>query len=175
MFTFGHGAIVSSYVAIALSLLLLTLFSRWRWPGKVALIGLTTLAYCAIYFTLPALLGWPTDRNVPRRFNLIGVFIQEPDQRTGEPGSVFFWATDLDAPHEQRPRAYRLPFSLQTKAVFQEGQGKLRQNIPQIGEVEEDDEVHGVPLDRGQLGMKSVKVKIEDAPPAGPPTKDAGG
>lgn len=175
MLTFGHAAIVAAYVVVALALLLLSLFSRWPWQVKTGLVVVTSAAYCACYFALPALLGWPTDRDVPKRFNLIGVYIQEPDKRTGEPGNVFFWAADLDPDRDQRPRAYRLPFSLKTKAVFQEGQGKLRQNIPQVGEVEEDDEVHGVPQDRGQLGQKSVKIELKDAPPAGPPSKDAGG
>ena len=175
MLSFGHGAIVAAYVLVALSLLLLSLFSRWTWRVKTLLVVTTTAAYCACYFALPALLGWPTDRNVPKRFNLIGIFIQEPDKRTGEPGNVFFWASDLDPDTDQRPRAYRLPYSLKTKAVFQEGQGKLRKNIPQVGEVEEDDEVHGVPQDRSELGQKSVKIKFKDAPPAGPPSKDAAG
>lgn len=175
MLTFGHAAIVAAYVVVALALLLLSLFSRWPWQVKSVLIVATTAACCACYFALPALLGWPTERAVPKRFNLIGVFIQEPDRRTHEPGAVFFWAADLDPDHDQRPRAHRLPFSLKTHALFQEGQGKLRQNIPQIGEVEEDDEVLGVPQDRGQLGQKSVKIKFKDAPPAGPPSKEAGG
>lgn len=175
MLTFGHAAIVAAYVVVALALLLLSLFSRWHWRVKAGLVAITTAAWCACYFALPALLGWPTDRAVPQRFNLIGVFIQEPDKRTGEPGNVFFWASDLDPDADQRPRAYRLPYSLSTKAVFQEGQGKLRQNIPQVGEVDEEDKKLGVPQDRGQLGQKSVKIKFRDAPPAGPPSKEAGG
>ena len=115
------------------------------------------------------------DREVPRRFNLLAVYIQEPDKRTGEAGHVFFWASDLDPDADQRPRAYKLPFSPGYKSVFQEGQGKLRQNIPQIGEAEPEDVLHGVPSDRQQLGQKSVKIKFRDAPPAGPPSKEAGG
>lgn len=175
MLSFGHSAIVAAYVVVALLLLLLSLFSRWPWQVKAALIGGVTAACVAVYLTLPALLGWPTDRAVPKRFGLLAVYIQEPDRRTGEAGGVFFWATDLDPAADQRPRAYRLPFSLGLKSVMQEGQGKLKQNIPQIGEAEPDDEVHGVPSDRQQLGQKSVKIKLRDMPPAGPPSKDAGG
>lgn len=169
----SHGGIVAAYVSVALVLLLLGLFSRWRWPVKLGLIAATLGAWVAVYFAMPALLGWPTDDNVPRRFNLLGVYIQEPDPVTHKPGGVFFWATDLDAESEARPRAYRLPFSASYKSVFEEAQGKLRQKIPQVGEVEPDDEVHAVPQDRLQIGLKSVKIKLRDAPPVGPPSKDA--
>ncbi len=175
MLSFGHSAIVAAYVVVALGLMLLCLFSRWSWQTKVGMVGLVTAAYLAVYFSVPALLGWPTDRAVPKRFGLLAVYIQEPDKQTGEAGDVFFWATDLDPDADQRPRAYRLPFTPELKAVMQEGQGKLRQNIPQIGEAEPDDEVHGVPSDRQQLGQKSVKIKLRDMPPAGPPSKEAGG
>jgi len=175
MLSFGHAAIVAAFVLVGLALLLLSLFSRWHWRVKAGLIVLTSAAYCACYFAIPALLGWPTDREVPRRFNLLAVYIQEPDKRTGEAGHVFFWASDLDPDADQRPRAYKLPFSPGSKSVFQEGQGKLRQNIPQIGEAEPEDVLHGVPSDRQQLGQKSVKIKFRDAPPAGPPSKEAGG
>lgn len=174
MLSFGYAAIVAAYVVVATALLLLGLFSTWQWRLKAGLVLLVAAACCALYFSLPAMLGWPTDRAVPKRFNLLAVYIQEPDKRTGDAGSVFFWASDLDPDADQRPRAYELPFSLRLKTTFQEGQGKLRKNIPQVGETEPDDEVHGVPTDGKQLGQKSVKIKFRDAPPAGPPSKDAG-
>ena len=169
----SHSAIVAAYVFVALVLVLQGLFSRWRWEIKLGLVAATLVAWCAVYFAMPATLGWPTTDDVPRRFNLLGVYIQEPDPQTHKPGGVFFWATDLDAVTDTRPRAYRLPFSPSYKSVFEEAQGKLRQKIPQVGEVEPDDEVNGVPQDRLQIGLKSVKIKLRDAPPSGPPSKDA--
>ena len=175
MIELGHTSIVASYVVVSLALLLLGLFARWSWPVKICLIALVSASFMVVYFALPALLGWPSGQTVPKRFNLLAVFFQEPEPVTGEAGAIFFWATDVDPLADQRPRAYRLPFSLRLKTVFEEGRGKLRQNIPQIGEAELEDEVHGVPNDRQQLGQKSVKIKLQDAPPAGPPSKDAGG
>jgi membrane-bound metal-dependent hydrolase YbcI (DUF457 family) len=173
MLSFGHSTIVACYLVVTLALLLLGLFSSLNWRMKAGLIALVSLAWCAVYFALPSMLGWPTDRDVPRRFNLVAVYIQEPDLASGHAGGVFFWASDLDPDADQRPRAYKLPFSPSYKSVFEESQGKLRQNIPQVGETEEDDELHGVPADRLQLGQRSVKIKFRDAPPSGPPSKDA--
>jgi hypothetical protein len=142
----------------------LGLYSNWSVRAKTAAILVVTAAYMLVYFSLPRMLGWPTDRQVPRRFNLHAVYIQDPDKQTGEAGSVFFWASDLAPGANPRPRAFRMPFKASFKSVFQEAQGKLRQNIPQEGEIELADEPEGVPLDWTQLGQKSVKLKFKDAP-----------
>lgn len=170
---FGHGAIVSAFVVVTLILLGLGLYARWPLRTKVAGIVLVTAAYLLVYFALPRMLGWPTDRQVPRRFNLYGVYIQDPDRATGEPGAVFFWAGDLAPGADPRPRAFRMPFKASFKSVLQEAQGKLRQNIPQEGEIELDDEPEGVPLDWTRLGQKSVKLKFKDAAVNLPPSKEA--
>ncbi len=169
----GHGAMVSGFVVVALVLLGLGLYSKWSLRTKALGIVLVTGAYLLVYFSLPRMLGWPTDRQVPRRFNLHAVYIQEPDPRTGEAGSVFFWASDLAPGADQRPRAFKMPFKASFKSVFQEAQGKLRQNIPQEGEIEIDDEPQGVPLDWTRLGQESVKLKIKDAVVNLPPSKGA--
>ncbi|MSR13500.1 MAG: hypothetical protein EXR86_02850 [Gammaproteobacteria bacterium] len=168
---FGHGAIVSAFVVTTLILLGLGLYSKWSPRTKTGAIVLVTLAYLLVYFALPRILGWPTDRQVPRRFNLIAVYIQDPDEQTGEAGSVFFWAGDLAPGADPRPRAYRMPFKALFKSVFQEAQGKLRQNIPQEGEIELDDEPKGAPLDWTRMGQKSVKLKFKDAMVNLPPAK----
>lgn len=170
---FGHGAIVSAYVVVALALLGLSLWSTWSFRKKVAGIALVTLAWLLVYFSLPRMLGWPTDKQVPRRFELHGVYIQDPDKSTGQPGTVFFWATDLAPGADARPRAFRMPFTASFKSVLEEANGKLRQNIPQEGELELDDEPFGVPLDWTRLGQKSVKLKFKDVTANLPPSKGA--
>lgn len=167
----GLGGIVTAHVVVTLMLLGLGLYARWPVKVKVGAVGLVTAAWLGVYFALPHLLGWPTDQNVPRRFNLLGVYIQEPDPSSGEGGTVFFWAGDLAPGADPRPRAYRMPFKASFKSVFQEAHGKLRQNIPQEGEIELDDDAQGKPLDWTRLGQKSVKIKFRDAPANLPPTK----
>lgn len=167
----GQGGIVSAYVIVSLVLLGLGLYSRWSLKIKLGAVILVSAAWLAVYFALPHLLGWPTDQNVPRRFNLFGVYIQEPNPNTGEGGTVFFWAGDLAPGADPRPRAYKMPFKATYKSVFQEAQGKLRQNIPQEGEIELDDQAEGKPLDWTRLGQKSVKIKFRDAPVNLPPSK----
>ncbi len=169
----GHGAIISAFVVVTLLLLGLGLYSNWSLRTKIAGILLVTAAYLLVYFSLPHLLGWPTDRQVPRRFNLYAIYIQDPDRASGEAGSVFFWAGDLAPGADPRPRAFRMPFKASFKSVLQEAEGKLQQNIPQEGEIELEDAPQGVPLDWTRLGQKSVKLKFKDALSNLPPSKEA--
>ncbi|MBI4695468.1 MAG: hypothetical protein HY749_15740 [Gammaproteobacteria bacterium] len=171
--TLGIGALVALYVVTAAVLLGLCLYSRWRPGAKIAIIALVSAAYVAVYYGLPTRLGWPTDGAVPKKFNLYAIYIQEPDPQTGAKGDVFFWAADMQAGADARPRAYRLPFTPELKAKFTEANGKLRQNIPQIGEAEDDKDPFGVPRNRDQRGQKSAKITLRDAPPDVPPSKEA--
>lgn len=171
----GYGGLVSAYVVVALVLLGLCLYTRWSVRVKLAMVVVVSATYVVVYFALPQLFGWPSNSAVPRKFNLIAVYIQEPDKTTGTFGDVFFWASDLRPGADARPRAYRLPFTPEFKAVFEEAEGKLRQNIPQVGESELDEDVHGTPTDRSRIGQKSAKITLRDAPPGGPPSKETPG
>jgi hypothetical protein len=164
---------ISAFVVVAVVLLGLGLYSRWSVRVKIAGIVVVTAAYLLVYFSLPRMLGWPTDQQVPRRFNLYGVYIQDPDQSSGEAGSVFFWAGDLAPGADPRPRAFQMPFKASFKSVLEEAHGKLKQNIPQEGEIELDDEPQGVPLDWSRLGQESVKLKFKDAIVNLAPSKEA--
>jgi hypothetical protein len=166
------GALVAVYVTVALGLLLLGLWSSLGLTTKLGLVAITTLAYFAVYLALPTLLGWPSHEQIPKRFTLLAVHIEDPDPATGTIGNVYFWGADLGPGRDRRPRAFRLPFTPALKATFNEAKGKLRKGIPQIGELEKYDGPFGVPTDEGQIGQKSSKLQIRDAPVNLPPTKD---
>jgi hypothetical protein len=136
MFTLGALGLTAAYVVLALLLLNLNLYSNWSWWVKAVMIGLTSGFYIVTYFSLPPLLGWPTDAALPERFRLIAVHVQEPNKFTGTEGRIFLWATAINAPPDSEPRAYRLLFAptLHERAI--EARNKLRKGIPQLGEVE---------------------------------------
>ena len=67
-----------------------------------------------------------------------------------------------------------MPFTPKLKAVFKEAQGKLKNNLPQVGELEKPDEgPPGVPKDRSRFGQKSVNLQFRDMPEDLPPMKGA--
>ncbi len=166
MFLLGTSGLVAAYVLLALMLLVLNLYTQWPWRIKAAMVVLVTLFYFVSYLSLPPLLGWPTGSPLPKRFNLVAIFVQEPDKQSGEPGEIFLWATDLtDGASSAEPRAYRVEFSdeLHTRVVA--AGNKMRKGLPQIGEVSEKPRgASARPKDESEGGQKSVAIEFFDLP-----------
>jgi amino acid transporter len=162
----GTSGLVAAYVLVALLLLILNLYTRWAWQLKAALIALVSAFFLVTYFSLPPLLGWPTDADLPKRFNLVAIFVQEPDKTSGAPGEIYLWATDMVAGSgATEPRAYRVPFSSELHARIVEAGNKMRKGMPQIGEIREEPPASGGrPTDESHGGQKSVAIEFFDLP-----------
>jgi hypothetical protein len=139
---------------------------------------LTTASYLVLYYSFAPLLGWPSEDKLPRRFDLVAVYVQEPKEITGAKGDIFFWALDRDRGVRQgTPRAYVVPFTAKLHAQVKEAGRRLRKNIPQVGETEIIDKDkpgrHGVPRDGSRFTQKSQKLQVKfwDATPEAPPPK----
>jgi len=174
--TLGIGGLVTAYVLLAAALAGLNIFSVWSWPVKALMLMLTAAAYLTLYYSFPPLLGWPSDAELPKRFQLVALYAQEPDRFTGTRGRIFFWLLDKQMASGV-PRAYEIDFEPELHARVKEAGQRLRKNVPQIGEVGADDPDlgrHGVPREEGKLGQKSQKMQIRffDAPPDAPPSKE---
>lgn len=119
--------------------------------------------YLAHYYGLKALQGWPTGQRLPPRFDVLAEQVIEPDERSGEPGAVFLW---VRAPGQQRPRAYRLPYS---KALHREADqaGQRRAaGTPQTGVRVERDAQRA-----DGAGGRHLPVRIMDRLRRRPPPK----
>jgi hypothetical protein len=135
----GTSGLVAAYVVVALLLLVLNLNARWSWVVKAAAIVVVSMLYLVTYYSIPPLLGWPTEQQLPKRFNLIAVYVQEPDKATGRAGEILLWASDMaEGPRGAEPRAYRLAFSPALHEQVQEAGNKIRKGLPQLGEVKEE-------------------------------------
>lgn len=130
-FNFGLEGLVAAYIALALILLSIHVYSDWSpWVKGVATLLVT--GFCAVtYLSWPGLMGWPLKSEVlPSRLYLIGLDIVEPD-------SVYLWARDLDqGTGDRRPRAYDLPYSKILHQQAAEAGNKLRRNLRVIVEIE---------------------------------------
>lgn len=166
MVLLGTSGLVAAYVVVALLLLWLNLYTRWSWRIKAALIVVVSAFYFVAYFSMPPLLGWPTAAELPKRFNLVAIYVQEPDKTNGSEGQIFLWATDMaNGPRRGEPRAYRVPFSGELHARVVEAGNKMRKGLPQLGEVREE-QIGGDarPTDESQGGQKSVAIEFFDLP-----------
>jgi hypothetical protein len=171
----GISQLITAYVVLAAVLAGLNIFSSLSWLAKAALLVATSAAYLVLYFSYAPLLGWPSGDDLPKRFGLIALYVQEPDRITGAKGNVFFWVTDKTTQNIV-PRAYLLDYEPELHARAKEARAKLQKNVPQIGEATSGDEADlrkmGKPGEERQ-GAKSHKftVKFFDAAPDAPPSK----
>ncbi|MGR8921369.1 MAG: hypothetical protein ACU85V_17265 [Gammaproteobacteria bacterium] len=166
MVVLGTSGLVAAYVVVALLLVCLNLFTPWSWRVKGALVVLVSAFFVVTYFSYPPLLGWPTDATMPKRFNLVAIYVQEPDKSTGREGEIFLWATDMAAgPRGAEPRAYRVPFSTELHERVVEAGNKMRKGLPQLGEVSEQKVGPDMrPTDQDQGGQKSIAIEFFDLP-----------
>ena len=167
MVLLGQSGLIAAYVLLALLLLILNLYTRWPWKTKAALIVLVSAFYFVSYYSFPPLLGWPTAAELPKRFNLVAIYVQEPDKTSGDEGEIFLWATDLNkGPRVSEPRAYRVPFTGELHARVVEAGNKMRKGLPQLGEVKEEEDLGagGRPTDESQGGQKSIAIEFFDLP-----------
>jgi len=102
--TLEFGAIVASYVVIAVLLLALNLYSRWSWWIKIVTNIVVAAFFWVSYHSIPELLGWPTRQDIPKRFYLHAANIDEPNK-------IYLWGTDLDRGlGVTRPRSFELDY-----------------------------------------------------------------
>ncbi|MGE0385896.1 MAG: hypothetical protein AB7Q97_14275 [Gammaproteobacteria bacterium] len=166
--TLNASGLTAAYVLIALLLVALLVYSRWTWKVKAAAIAIVTAFYFVAYHSVPPLLGWPTGSALPQRFKLVAAFVREPDKATGASGAIYLWATDMLAgPGADTPRAYRLPFTPELHTRVVDAREKLRKNMPQLGEIKNDEERTGPPGRPGtqrRPGQESVRIEFFDLP-----------
>ena len=166
MVLLGKAGLIAAYTIIALSLISLNLYTKWSWRVKATAVVLVSAFYVVTYFSIPPLLGWPTSEDLPQRFNLVAVYVTEPDKATGRDGEIFLWATDLErGPRGAEPRAYRVPFSGELHARVVEAGNKMRKGLPQLGEVREEQlGPHARPTDETRGGQETVAIEFFDLP-----------
>jgi hypothetical protein len=105
--------VVTAYGIVTMLLLSLNLTSLWRWWIKAGAIIVTTAFFGVTYLAITGLMGWPTTRKLPPRFNLVSSVVIEPDRRTHDPGHIYLWATEIDENNVPAgtPRSYQIAYT----------------------------------------------------------------
>lgn len=126
---------LSGYAIVALLLVNVLFFTRWIWWVKVAAMCAVFALFHTTYRALPDLLGWPAQRGMPERFNLVGLEIVEPEKGGASKGEIYLWVTELDLGSTPRvPRAFAVPFHPELQQKLAIAGTKLRKQMPQLGE-----------------------------------------
>ena len=162
----GTGGLVIAYILMTALLLGLLFNARGRWWTKAAAIVIASVFYVVPYVSWPALLGWPTVAELPPQFNLVGMYVQPPDQLTGAEGVIYLWATErFEGGGHGVPRAYRFGFSVKRHEQMIQAGEKMQKGIPQAGKVAEEEKAPAGRFNLGRrFGQKSTNLEFYDAP-----------
>lgn len=154
--------LIAAYGVTALLLVNLLFFTRWMWWVKGLAVFVVGLLFHFTWGALPHLLGWPTARGLPERFNLTALEVVEPDKSGQNKGAIYLWVTDLNLDDSPRtPRAFVLPFHPELQAKLAATGAKLRKNMPQVGEVV-DTPFQSAPATAH--GQKAINIDFFDLP-----------
>jgi hypothetical protein len=156
------ASIVAVYVAVAVLLLSLNLFSRWRWWVKAGAIVISGLFFIGSYFSIAAILGLPTRALVPERFSLVATRTVEPNQVTGDTGAIFLWLEPLNEQNVPSgvPVSYQVGYTNELAEAVDQAQSRLNAGEAVEGSLSKiknpalDPTQPGA--DQGQTGSKST-------------------
>lgn len=83
------------FVLIATLVLWFIIGSKGHWLIKAVVI-FSSLYFClSVGFSIKDYMGWPTEEDLPDKFVVHWVVIEEPDKQTGDKGSVYIWIKPL--------------------------------------------------------------------------------
>jgi hypothetical protein len=155
-------ALVLSFAALLLLILLALLWSRW--PGWLK--GVLVLGVTGLYFfgndAVHQIWGVPSVDALPERFVMLAAAVDEPAGKT--PGSIFMWVSELrEGVKKLEPRAYRVPYTKELHGQIDAGVRKGRDGISQMGTAEAK---AGNARGAGWLkpGSDEQEIKIRDMP-----------
>ena len=175
--------------------------AKGHWIVKAGIIGLTLHLCISIGLSLSAFAGWPSDENLPDKFIVHWMVVQEPEKTTRAPGFIYIWASDisekrhtreagwkrffftLSSQEKEAPRAYVLPYSKQKHEDAEGVLTKIRDGKAVVGErgageggpgegPPGDDNANGE--DGGKGGgsfSKSEDITFHELPPTSLPKK----
>lgn len=151
-------ALIIAYIALAMLLLGFNLYSSWNWIVKSISNVVMVLFFAVVYHSWPALLGWPTERDLPPQFYLHAVNIAEPDR-------IYLWGTEFRYGMAQtQPRAYSLPYTAALHDKVDKASRKLKKGLPVIGQITSGMSTSTETSSLEQIRSNDQQVEFVDAP-----------
>jgi hypothetical protein len=108
----GYIAICAAYLIIAMVVAWTIVWTKGHLAIRTITIFITVVFACILHYTVPDILGWPTDQSPPENAILYGLKINAPNEASE--GSIIYWMIHKDKLQSGVPRAYREPYSIET-------------------------------------------------------------
>lgn len=151
---FNAVGIPIAFILLAAIGLWLLIFAKGWWVLKIFFITLCLYFSIAMWVSLSQLSGWPSNSELPDKFLINGIAVQEPSRTDPtDKGNIYIWATELDQDNRAKkteisswllpfvskkrpsePRAYRLPYTEEMKKQLAEASKMMKAGKPVVGE-----------------------------------------
>ena len=119
--------IALGFILIAALILWFIIGSKGNWGVKAALIILSLYFCLTVGFSVSDFMGWPTDEDLPEKFLVHWIVVDEPDSKSGDEGNIYVWLKDSSENKiskeswndyllsfydgDSEPRSYKMPYS----------------------------------------------------------------
>lgn len=151
-------ALIAAYLVLATLLVALNFHTRWSRAVKLAMTLVVGAFFWITYTAWPGLLGWPTEEDLPTRFYLHAVQIEEPHR-------IYLWGSDIDAGFGQTvPRSFAVPYSAKLHDRIDKATRTLRKGLPVIGQVATVPAAQREQSTLEQVNAVDVDIVFIDAP-----------
>ena len=99
-----------AYVITSALLLLFCFYTSFSKKIKLSGVVALTVFYIFSWQGYLGILGWPTSEELPEKFNINWVVIEEPNKVLNQEGGLFLWVRELNDADKPigDPRAYKL-------------------------------------------------------------------
>lgn len=138
-----------------------------KWWIKAPVTIVSIYLSLGIWYSMNGLLGWPTEQNVPDKFQAFWIVVETPEDDVPKSGAIYVWAKSLtpedesnfgDVPKwvdkflipfhnkysKNEPRLYKLSYSEELHQQANEIiEGHLKQGRPYFGTLEGDGDGEG--------------------------------
>ena len=113
--------LILSYLLIASLLMIFCFFTSFTRKVKLAGILFVTLFYFVSWNNYINILGWPSSEELPDRFRISWVVIQEPSKGDNKEGGLYLWVrhlNEVNIPYGM-PRSYKLVWNEENHKIAQ--------------------------------------------------------
>ena len=121
--------LILSYLLIASLLMIFCFFTSFTRKVKLAGILFVTLFYFVSWTNYINILGWPSSEELPDRFRISWVVIQEPSKGDNKEGGLYLWVrhlNEVNIPYGM-PRSYKLVWNEENHKIAQSALHKLEE------------------------------------------------
>lgn len=150
-----------AYVTTSALLLLFCFYTSFSKKIKLSGVVALTVFYIFSWQGYLGILGWPTSEELPEKFNINWVVIEEPNKVLNQEGGLFLWVRELNDADKPigDPRAYKLFWNSENQKKAQDALHRIKE-----GEQLNGRKSYGV-LNKDNEGKKSNAYEVQEGEP----------